>query len=91
MCLGIPGCIIKIDDSADMLATVDICGVRRRINVACVVGDDPIESCVGMWVLVHVGFAMSRIDDMEAKATLKLLTELGEAQEEMQTPRASST
>jgi hydrogenase expression/formation protein HypC len=91
MCLGIPGCIVRIDDCADMVATVDICGVRRQINVACVVGDDPIESCVGMWVLVHVGFAMSRIDDDEAKATLQILTELGEAQAEMQALRDSST
>ena len=91
MCLGIPGRIVKIDDMANMLATVDVCGVRRRINVACVVGDDPIESCVGMWVLVHVGFAMSRIDDNEARATLQILTELGEAQAEMQALRDSST
>ena len=91
MCLGIPGCIVRIDNSADMLATVDICGVRRQINVACVVGDGPIESCVGMWVLVHVGFAMSRIDDEEAKATLKILMELGEAQAEAQAIRASPT
>jgi len=91
MCLGIPGCIVRIDDSADMLATVDVCGVRRQINVACVVGDDPIDSCVGMWVLVHVGFAMSRIDDDEAKATLEMLTELGEAQAELQTMREAQT
>ncbi|HMK89534.1 MAG TPA: HypC/HybG/HupF family hydrogenase formation chaperone [Methylocystis sp.] len=91
MCLGIPGCIVRIDDPSNLLATVDVCGVQRQINVACVVGDDPIDSCVGMWVLVHVGFAMSRIDDEEAKATLRILTELGEAQAEMQAMRASQT
>ena len=64
MCLGIPGCIVKIDDAANMLATVDICGVRRLINISCIVDDDhPVEGCLGDWVLVHVGFAMSRIDD----------------------------
>ena len=91
MCLGIPGRIVRIDDRSNMLATVDICGVRRQINVACVVGDEPIESCVGAWVLVHVGFAMSRIDDEEAQATLRLLTELGEAQAEAQAMRASQS
>lgn len=91
MCLGIPGCIVRIDDSDNQLATVDVCGVRRQINVSCVVGEDPIESCIGMWVLVHVGFAMSRIDEDEAKATLKILTELGEAQTEIHVMRASST
>ena len=81
MCLGIPGCIVKIDDAANMLATVDICGVRRLININCIVDDDhPAEGCLGDWVLVHVGFAMSRIDAQEAAETLRILTELGEAQ-----------
>ena len=63
MCLGIPGCIVGIDDADNMLATVDVCGVRRQINISCIVDDDhPVETCVGDWVLVHVGFAMSRID-----------------------------
>ncbi len=84
MCLGIPGCIVRIDDRGNQLATVDICGVRRQINVSCVVGDDPIECCVGIWVLVHVGFAMSRIDENEAKTTLKILSELGEAQTDIE-------
>ena len=89
MCLGIPGCIVRIDDGANQIATVDICGVRHQINIACVVGEEPIESCVGLWVLVHVGFAMSRIDDEEARVTLRILTELGEAQAEMEALRAS--
>ncbi len=84
MCLGIPGCIVRIDDRDNQLATVDICGVRRQINVSCVVGDDPIDSCLGIWVLVHVGFAMSRIDEDEAEATLKILNELGEAQADIE-------
>ncbi len=90
MCLGIPGCIVSIDDRAQQLATVDVCGVRRQINVACVVDDEqPIDSCVGQWVLVHVGFAMSRIDDAQARETLQILNELGEAQAEMESMLAS--
>jgi hydrogenase expression/formation protein HypC len=91
MCLGIPGCIVRIDDRDNQLATVDICGVRRQINVSCVVAEGEIDACIGMWVLVHVGFAMSRIDEDEAKATLRILTELGEAQAEFQTMNASPT
>ena len=85
MCLGIPGCIVKVDDADDMIATVDVCGIRRQINVSCVVDDEhPIASCVGDWVLVHVGFAMSRIDADQAAETLKILAELGEAQVELE-------
>jgi hydrogenase expression/formation protein HypC len=90
MCLGIPGCIVRIDNVANMTATVDVCGVRRQINISCIVDDaHPVESCVGDWVLVHVGFAMSRIDAAEAEETLKVLTELGEMQAELESIRAS--
>jgi hydrogenase expression/formation protein HypC len=82
MCLGIPGRIVSIADEPRKLAMVDVCGVKRKINVACVVDDaHPIADCVGAWVLVHVGFAMSRIDEEEAAQTLQLLEELAEAQE----------
>ena len=85
MCLGIPGRIVKIDDLERKLATVDVSGVRRRVNIACIVSDEhPVEACVGDWVLVHVGFAMSRINEEEAAQTLKILTELGEAQAEIE-------
>jgi hydrogenase expression/formation protein HypC len=91
MCLGIPGCIVRVDDADNMLATVEICGVRRQINVSCVVDDGhPVEACVGDWVLVHVGFAMSRIDAQEAAETLKILTELGEAQAELESMREAN-
>ena len=90
MCLGIPGCIIRIDDADNMVATVDVCGVRRQINISCIVDDShPVDACVGDWVLVHVGFAMSRIDAAEAAETLKILTELGEMQAELESIRAS--
>jgi hydrogenase expression/formation protein HypC len=92
MCLGIPGRIVKIDDAAKMLATADVSGVRRQVNIACIVDDDhPLESCVGDWVLIHVGFAMSRIDEAEAAETLRILTELGEAQQELDAMSRSAT
>ena len=82
MCLGIPGRIVSIADERRKLATVDVCGVRRQINIACIIDDaHPIASCIDDWVLVHVGFAMSRIDEIEAQHTLRLLEELAEAQE----------
>ena len=91
MCLGIPGRIVRIDDAARKLATVDVSGALRQINIACVVDEaHPVESCVGDWVLVHVGFAMSRIDEHEAAETLKILTELGEAQAEIDAMRQSA-
>jgi len=90
MCLGIPGRIVKIDDAAKRLATVDVGGVKRQVNIACVVDDThPVEGCVGDWVLIHVGFAMSRIDEHEAAETLKILSELGEAQAEIEAMRLS--
>jgi len=85
MCLGIPGQIVRIDDPARMLATVDVGGVRRQVNVTCIVDESqPIGDCLGEWVLVHVGFAMSRIDERQAAETLQILTELGEAQAEIE-------
>ena len=91
MCLGIPGRIVAITDPQKKLAMVDVSGVQREINVACVVDDDmPIENCVGYWVLVHVGFAMSRIDEEEAAATLRTLNELGEVQQELEAMAASA-
>ena len=78
MCLGIPGRIIKIDDVVNEVATVDICGVRRQINITCIIdADHPISSCANDWVLVHVGFAMSRIDEAQAVETLKISYRIG--------------
>jgi hydrogenase expression/formation protein HypC len=83
MCLGIPGQIVAISDGENMLGIVDVCGVRREIHLACIVDEvHSVESCVGDWVLVHVGFAMSRIDEAEAAATLALLAEFGEVEDE---------
>ena len=88
MCLGIPGRITDIVDADNHLARVDVSGVQRQVNIACIVSDEhPPESCVGDWVLVHVGFAMSRIDEEEARKTLEMLAELGQVQEELDAMR----
>ncbi|MDF5732477.1 MAG: HypC/HybG/HupF family hydrogenase formation chaperone [Rhizonema sp. PD38] len=77
MCLGIPGKIIEITNAQQKLAIVDIGGVKRQINIACIINEEhPAESCVGDWVLVHVGFAMNRINEQEALETLKILQEI---------------
>ena len=79
MCLGIPGQIIEINDVTNKLATVEVSGVKRQINIACIVDEQhPPESCIGDWVLVHVGFAMNRINEKDAKETLQLLQEMAE-------------
>jgi hydrogenase expression/formation protein HypC len=72
MCLAIPGQIVEIVDEGNRLATVDVAGVRRRINVGLLDGVEP-----GDWVLVHVGFALSKVDEEEAAATLRLLEGMG--------------
>ena len=84
MCLGIPGQILEISDREHKLAIVDVGGVRRQVNIACVVDEaHPVESCVGDWVLIHVGFAMNRIDPEEAQMTLDLLEEMAAVHQEM--------
>jgi hydrogenase expression/formation protein HypC len=71
--------VVAITDAARKLGMVDVAGVQREVNLVCIVDETHrIEDCVGDWVLVHVGFAMSRIDEQEAEATLALLAELGE-------------
>ncbi len=90
MCLGIPGRIVEISDAEKKLGLVEVGGVRRQVNLACIVTEEhPVEACVGDWVLVHVGFAMSRIDEKQAAETLEILTQLGEVQEELAAMRAS--
>jgi hydrogenase expression/formation protein HypC len=91
MCLGIPGRIVRITDAERKLAMVEVSGVQREVNVACIIEDGmPVEDCIGYWVLVHVGFAMSRINEEEAAQTLKILLELGEAQGEIEAMRLSA-
>lgn len=75
MCLGIPGQVVEFVDADQYIAKVDVSGVRRSISVRLLAdqGLDP-----GDWVLVHVGFAMARIDEDEAAQTLDQLKRLGE-------------
>jgi hydrogenase expression/formation protein HypC len=76
MCLGIPGQIIDIIDDANSIAKVDVSGVKRNISVALV---RPEGIASGDWVLIHVGFAMSKIDEVEARETLNALQLMGQA------------
>ncbi len=81
MCLGIPGQIVEITDTNNQLAIVNVGGVRRQVNIACIIDEhhSPAD-CIGDWVLVHVGFAMNRINEKEAAETLQILQELAAAQ-----------
>ncbi len=89
MCLGIPGKIVEVHDPEHCLAMVEVSGVRRAINIACIVdASHPPQACLGDWVLVHVGFAMSRLDEAEAAKTLELLTMMGEVQAELEALRS---
>jgi hydrogenase expression/formation protein HypC len=79
MCLAIPGKIIEMVDVENNIAKVDVGGVRRNINTGML--DD---TKVGDYVLIHVGFAMSKIDEREAEETLRILKEIGEYQSEFE-------
>jgi hydrogenase expression/formation protein HypC len=84
MCLAIPGRVVEIMDDENQLAKVDVSGVRRTVNIG-LVNYEPDKIEVGDWVLIHVGFAMSKIDENEAQFTLRALEEIGEAyQQELQ-------
>jgi len=74
MCLGIPGRIVEITDAVDCLAKVDVSGVTRTISVRLLEDEMPGPDD---WVLVHVGFAMARIDEAEALLTLAAMQKLG--------------
>jgi hydrogenase expression/formation protein HypC len=77
MCLAIPGQIIEITDDANRLARVDVAGVKRTINVGLLDADDA-GVAPGDWVLIHVGFAISQVDEEEAIATRRQLERMGE-------------
>ncbi len=79
MCLAIPGKIVEIVDHENSIAKVEVGGVRRNINTGML--DD---ARVGDYVLIHVGFAMSRIDEKQAQETLRILEELGSYMEEFE-------
>lgn len=79
MCLAIPGRIIEMVDEGNRLARVDVAGVRRTVNVGLLDAEAGAGggAQVGDWVLIHVGFAISRVDEEEAAATLALLEGMG--------------
>lgn len=79
MCLGVPGQVLELRDGDGDLAVVEVSGVRRTVNVGLLKAAG-IDS--GDWVLVHVGFALSKIDEEEAQATLDFLTGMGQAYDE---------
>ena len=77
MCLAIPGRVVEIVDERALLAKVDVSGVVRNVNVGLLDGVRPDD-----WFLIHVGFALSKVDEEEAQATLALLAQMGEAYEQ---------
>ena len=76
MCLGIPGEVVELMDDRPDLAKVDVSGVRRAINIG-LLENERLEP--GDWVMIHVGFALSKIDEEEAKAALDFLEGIGQA------------
>lgn len=76
MCLGIPGEVIELLAEHEDLAVVSVEGVKRAVNIG-LLRDEDLEP--GDWILIHVGFALSKIDEAEAKASLDFLTGLGDA------------
>ena len=79
MCLGIPGEVIELHPEQSDLAKVNVSGVKRLVNIG-LLSDDPPKP--GEWVLIHVGFALSKIDEAEAAAAMEFLESIGQAYED---------
>ena len=77
MCLAIPGQIVEVVDAENRLASVDVAGVVRKVNIGLLDEDEGGGAGPGDWVLIHVGFALSKVDEEEAQATLELLRGMG--------------
>ena len=89
MCLAIPGQVVEITDAANRLAKVDVAGVQRTVNVG-LLDADGAGAEPGDWVLIHVGFALSKVDEEEAAATLRLLEGMGaDYEQELEELKAS--
>jgi hydrogenase expression/formation protein HypC len=88
MCLGIPGEVVELHPDQPHLAKVDVSGVRRAINIG-LLEDEDVQP--GDWVLIHVGFALAKIDEEEAAAALSFLEGLGQAYEDELAALADST
>ena len=88
MCLAIPGQILELIPGPSMLALVDVTGVRRKVDLGLLVDENPVP---GDWVLIHVGFAMAKIDEREAELALQGLQMMGQAYtDEVEALRSSS-
>ncbi len=90
MCLGLPGQLVVFDPERPHDAVVEVDGVRRSVNVELVAGDEG-GVAVGDWVLIHVGFAMAKIDEEEAARSLEFIKMLGSYDEEMEQLRETGT
>ena len=90
VCLAIPGRFIEVTDAANRLALVEVAGVRRTVNIG-LLDVDGRSAVPGDWVLIHVGFALSIVDEEEAAATLELLRHMGaDYEQELEELKASS-
>jgi hydrogenase expression/formation protein HypC len=90
MCLAIPGQILEVVDEHNRLAKVDVAGVKRTVNIGLLDADGD-GAQIGDWVLIHVGFALSKVDEAEAEATLRLLEGMGaDYEQELAELRASA-
>lgn len=79
MCIGIPGQIVALHEQHPGSAWAEVCGLRREVNIALVSEGEP-EALIGCWVLIHVGFALSRLDEQEALETLAALHAMEEVE-----------
>ena len=79
MCIGIPGQIIALHDQQPDHAWAQVCGMRREVNIALVGGENR-QALIGCWVLIHVGFALSKLDEQEAQETLAALHAMEEVE-----------
>ena len=84
MCLAIPGKIVELSAESATLATVDVAGVRRKVDLGLLLDDMPV---LGDWVLIHVGFGMSKISEQDALDQMNTLRMLGESEQAMQEVR----
>ncbi len=84
MCLAIPGKVVELDRGQPHLGTVEVTGVRRKVDLGLLLEDMPV---IGDWVLIHVGFAMTKISEEDAVEQMRLLTMLGEAEQAMEEVR----
>ena len=90
MCLAIPGQIVEVVDEPNRLASVDVAGVVRKVNIGLLDDDDGAPASPGDWVLIHVGFALSKVDEEEALATRRLLEGMGaDYEQELEELKAS--